>query len=179
MNLSSIILIAIALSIDACVVSFAHGLILEKNRLKNLLQLAVVTAVFQAVMPIIGYFVTRPFYKYLEPVGKWIIFAIFMYLGIKIIKESFEEDRDIPCCLSFQCLIFIGIATSIDALAAGITFAITSTDIFKAAVIIGITTFIFSAVGFLGGYCLKKLPTRFLEIFAGILLIFLSVKSLF
>ena len=85
MTLAGIILLAIALSIDACAVSFAHGLIMHENRVKNALLLAVFTGMAQALMPIIGYFVTQPFYKTIEPVGKWIVFSIFLYLGIKII----------------------------------------------------------------------------------------------
>jgi putative Mn2+ efflux pump MntP len=130
-------------------------------------------------MPIIGYFVTRPFYNYIEPVGKWIVFAIFMYLGIKIIQETFEDDREVPHCLSFQCLLMIAIATSIDALAAGVTIALTSTNIFKSAILIGSTTFLFAVAGYWSGCFLKKFSTKGLEIFAGIILIFLSIKSLF
>lgn len=178
MTLAGIILLAIALSIDACAVSFAHGLIMHENRVKNALLLAVFTGMAQALMPITGYFVTQPFYKTIEPVGKWIVFSIFLYLGIKIIQEAFEKDKEVPLCLSISCLFMIAIATSIDALAAGVTLALTSSKIFFSAIIIGCTTFIFSLLGFTSGCFLKKFPTMYLEIFAGIILILLALKSI-
>lgn len=179
MSLISLLLLAIALSVDACVVSFAHGLVLNGRRFKNALSLAVFTGGFQALMPLIGYFVTESFIKYVEPLGKWIVFAIFMYLGIKIIQESFDTDREMPLCLSFKSLLFIGIATSIDALAAGVTLSLTSTNILKSIILIGTTTFLFAFVGYCSGCCMKKLSTKVLEIMAGLILIFLSIKSLF
>lgn len=178
MTLAGIILLAIALSIDACAVSFAHGLIMHENRVKNALLLAVFTGMAQALMPLIGYFVTQPFYKTIEPVGKWIVFSIFLYLGIKIIQEAFEKDKEVPLCLSISCLFMIAIATSIDALAAGVTLALTSSKILFSSIIIGCTTFIFSIFGFTSGCFLKKFPTMYLEIFAGIILILLALKSI-
>ena len=77
MSLLSIVLLAIALSIDAGVVSFAHGLIFEKNKLKNALLLGSYTGGFQALMPLLGYFLTKPFQAYFEPIGKWIVFVIY------------------------------------------------------------------------------------------------------
>lgn len=179
MSLISLLLLAIALSVDACVVSFAHGLVLDGKRFKNALSLAVFTGGFQALMPLIGYYVTQSMLKYVEPFGKWLVFAIFMYLGIKIIQESFNPDREVPLSLSFKCLLFIGIATSIDALAAGVTLSLTSTNIFKSVILIGTTTFMFAFVGYWSGCCMKKLSTKALEIMAGLILIFLSIKSLF
>ena len=179
MSLFALILLAIALSIDACVVSFAHGLVLEQNKIKNSLLLAVFTGGFQALMPLIGYFITQPLFKYVEPASKWIVFAIFMYLGIKIIQEAFEDDKEIPTCLSFKCLLMVAVATSIDALAAGVSLSLTSTNIFNAITLIGTTTFLFSIAGYWSGCCLKKISTKYMEIFAGLILIFLSIKSLF
>ena len=179
MSLISLLLLAIALSVDACVVSFAHGLVLDGRKFKNALSLAVFTGSFQALMPLIGYFVTQSMLKYVEPFGKWLVFAIFMYLGIKIIQESLNPDREVPLSLSFKCLLFIGIATSIDALAAGVTLSLTSTNIFKSVILIGTTTFMFAFVGYWSGCCMKKLSTKALEIMAGLILIFLSIKSLF
>jgi len=179
MSLFALILLAIALSIDACVVSFAHGLVLEQNKFKNSLLLASFTGVFQALMPLIGYFITQPLFKYVESASKWIVFAIFMYLGIKIIQEAFEDDKEIPTCLSLNCLLMVAVATSIDALAAGVSLSLTSTNIFKAIILIGTTTFFFSVGGYWSGCCLKKISTKYMEIFAGLILIFLSIKSLF
>lgn len=179
MSLFAIILLAIALSIDACVVSFAHGLVLEGQKFRNAMKLAVFTGFSQGLMPFIGFSITESFIKYVEPVGKWLTFAIFMYLGMKIIQESFEKDKEIPISLTLKSLFFIAIATSIDALAAGITLSLTSTNILTATVLIGSTTFILSFFGYYSGCCLKKLSTKALEILAGTILIFLAIKSLF
>lgn len=179
MSLITIILLAVALSIDACVVSFAHGLVLPDKRVRNSLMLAVFTGAAQGIMPTIGYFSTQVVYKYIAPASKWLVFAIFLYLGIKFIQEAFEKDKEVPLCLSIQCLFMIAIATSIDALVAGVTLALTSVNILKAVLLIGFTTFMFAIVGYWSGCCLKKLPTKVLEIFAGVILIFLAVKSLF
>ncbi|MBR1681031.1 manganese efflux pump [bacterium] len=179
MTLFSLILLAIALSIDACAVSFAHGLVLEQNRFKNSMLLGIFTGGFQALMPLIGYFVTQPMLKFIEPVGKWIVFAIFMYLGLKIIQEAFDNDKEVPVCLSLKCLLFIAFATSIDALAAGVTLSLTSANICKSVILIGCTTFVFAFAGYWSGCCLKKISTKVLEVIAGLILIFLAIKSLF
>ena len=179
MSLITIILLAVALSIDACVVSFAHGLVLPDKRVRNSLMLALFTGVAQGIMPTIGYFSTQIVYKYVAPASKWLVFAIFLYLGIKFIQEAFEKDKEIPLCLSLQCLFMIAIATSIDALAAGVSISLTKTPILFPACLIACTTFMFALFGYWSGCCLKKFSTKYLEIFAGLVLIALALKSLF
>lgn len=178
MSLISLLLLAIALSIDACVVSFAHGLILCEKKLKNSLLLAFFTGSAQAIMPVLGYFMTQPFYNMILPASKWIIFAIFMYLGLKIIEESLKNDKEVPTCLTLQCLFAIAIATGIDALAAGVTLALASVNILKASFLIGSVTFIFAFTGFWLGCSLKNVTTKYLEVLSGLILIFLAIKSL-
>lgn len=179
MSFITIILLAVALSIDACVVSFAHGLVLPNKRVRNSLMLALFTGVAQGIMPTIGYFSTQVVYKYVAPASKWLVFAIFLYLGIKFIQEAFEKDKEIPLCLSLQCLFMIAIATSIDALAAGVSISLTKTHILFPACLIACTTFMFALLGYWSGCCLKKFSTKYLEIFAGLVLIALALKSLF
>lgn len=179
MSLITIILLAVALSIDACVVSFAHGLVLPDKRIRNSLLLAIFTGVAQGIMPTIGYFSTQVVYKYVAPASKWLVFAIFLYLGIKFIQEAFEKDKEVPLCLSFQCLFMIAIATSIDALAAGVSISLTKTHILLPACLIACTTFMFALFGYWSGCCLKRFSTKYLEIFAGLVLIALALKSLF
>lgn len=179
MSFITIILLAVALSIDACVVSFAHGLVLPDKRVRNSLMLALFTGVAQGIMPTIGYFSTQVVYKYVAPASKWLVFAIFLYLGIKFIQEAFEKDKEIPLCLSLQCLFMIAIATSIDALVAGVSISLTKTPILFSACLIACTTFMFALLGYWSGCCLKKFSTKYLEIFAGLVLIALALKSLF
>ena len=179
MSYLSIFVLALALSIDACVVSFSYGLKSNNEKLKNALLLSSFTGLFQAIMPVIGYYLTNFVKVFIEPYSKFIVFFIFVYLGIKFIKESFEEKTDKELCIDLKYLFLIGIATSIDAFSAGISLSLYGNKILKPAVLIGLITFINANLGFFLGGKLRKLPTRFLEISAGILLIALGIKGLF
>lgn len=179
MSYFSIILLAIALSIDACIVSFSYGITFNQKRLKNSLLLASYTGLFQGVMPIISYYLTGFVKSFIEPFSDLIVFLIFTYLGIKIIKETFNTKKEKPNCIDFKCLLFVGIATSIDAFSAGISLSLYGNHIFKPAILIAIITFINSILGFIFGGKLKDLPIKGLEIFAGILLITLGLNALF
>ena len=178
MTYIEIFLLALALSIDACVVSFSYGLTFNQNRFRNALLLALFTGVFQGIMPCLGYFLTSFVKSYISAFANLIIFVIFLFLGLKFIKEAFEEKKK-PLCIGFTCLLLIGIATSIDAFSAGISLALYNNNIFKSAILITFITFINSILGFSLGGRLKDLPTKPLEIFAGMLLIGLGIKAYF
>ena len=94
MNLIDLILLAIALGIDCLVASFSQGLIFNTNRLKSSLQLALVMGVFQGGMPLIGYVGTDYMYKFVLPYSKWIVFGIFLVLGLKFILEAFKTQKE-------------------------------------------------------------------------------------
>lgn len=173
-----ILLLAIALSVDACVVSFTYGLTFNQNRLKNMLLLASFTGIFQGLMPCIGYYLTQFVKTFIAPFAELIVCTIFIFLGIKFIKEALDNKKDKPCCIGIVCLLLIGIATSIDAFSAGISLALYGNKILKPALLITTITFINSSLGFmLGGKC-KKMPTKIMEIIAGLILIFLGIKSI-
>jgi putative Mn2+ efflux pump MntP len=178
MTLLEIIFLAIALSIDASVVSFSQGLILNNDKRKNYFNLAFFVGFFQALMPVIGWYLAKAIYKYVEAFDHWIAFSIFLVLGMKIIYDAtqLDEDEKVPVCLSFKCLLLLAIATSIDALAAGVTMYFLKVQILFPALIIGVITFVNSIIGFWSGYVLKKFPSKWLEIFAGIILISLGIK---
>ncbi len=178
MSFFDIIILAIALSIDACVISFSYGLLFEKEKRKNALLLASFTGFFQGLMPVLGYFLTEFVRYYIQPFAKYIVFFIFVYLGIKFIIEALQKEKVKQLCLDLKCLFLIGIATSIDAFSAGISLSLFGNHILKPAILIAIVTFINSIIGFIGGYTLKLLPTKILEILAGILLISLGIKAL-
>ncbi len=179
MSYFTIFLLAVALSIDACVVSFSYGLTFTHERLKNALMLASFTGFFQAFMPVIGYFLTGFVKSFIEPYAGFIVFAIFTYLGLKFIKEAFDKEKEKNLCLDLKCLLLLGVATSIDAFSAGITLSLSGNHILKPMLLIGVITFINAALGFFVGGKLKHLPTRSLEVFAGLILIALGVKALF
>jgi len=179
-NTIDILILAIALSIDACVVSFSNGLIFTHNKRLNSIILATSVGFFQFFMPLIGFFAAQTVSKYVEPYNHWIVFVIFVLLGAKFIKEAFEEKKQekIDCYLCFKYILLVSVATSIDALGAGVSIAFTKTQIWFPAIIIGIVTFINSLLGFWSGYLFKKFPTKNLEITGGIILILLAFKVL-
>lgn len=181
MPIVEILFLAVALSIDASVVSFSQGLVFSENKRKYSFILAFFVGAFQTIMPIIGWFIAKGIYKYVEAFDHWIAFVIFLILGLKFIKDAFECEEDDSCkvsCLSVQCLFLLAIATSIDALAAGATLYFIKAPILIPALIIGVITFINSLIGFWSGYALRKFPSKWLEIFAGLILIGLGIKVL-
>lgn len=173
-----IFLLAIALSVDACIVSFSYGLTFNQKRLKTALMLALFTGGFQGLMPIIGYYLTSMVKSVIAPFADIIVFTIFLFLGVKFIKEAFETNKTKPNCIGFACLLLIGIATSIDAFSAGISLALYGNNILKSAILITLITFINSLLGFAIGGKLKHLPTKSLELLAGLILIGLGIKVL-
>lgn len=179
MSYLEVFLLALALSIDASVVSFSYGISFNQNRLRNSLLLASFTAFFQGLMPLIGYYLTTFIKPYIEPYASLIIFLIFTYLGIKFIKEALCKNKDKPNCISLKCLFLIGIATSVDAFSAGITLSLSENSILISALLIAVITFIDSIFGFFLGIKLKCFKTSQLEICAGIILILLGIKAFF
>ena len=178
MNLVDIAFLSVALAIDACVVSFSYGLIFCQKRVKNSLLLAFFVGFFQFLMPVIGYFLSNSVNKFLAPISSLIVFVIFMILGIKFIIEAFQENKEkIVDCISLKCLFTVAIATSIDALGAGVSIYFSHTNILLSALSIGFVTFILSLSGFWIGNCFKKFPSKFLEITGGIILIILAFKA--
>lgn len=177
MNYSDIILLALALSIDACVVSFSYGLCTEKRKRLTSFALAITTGFFQGFMPVISYFCTDMVKTFIQPYSKYIVFIIFMYLGITFIKDSFNKKNHKKLYISLKTLLLIGIATSIDAFSAGISLSLTNTSITFSACAIGIITFINSLLGYWSGCCLKGFNAQILEIVGGLTLIGLAIKT--
>lgn len=178
MSYSEILILAIALSIDACVVSFSYGLCIENKRRIQSFLLAITTGIFQAIMPMIGYTFTDMVKIFLEPYSKWIVFIIFMYLGITFIKDSLTKEDERNVCVNLKTLLLIGIATSIDAFSAGISLSLTNTPMIFSSLVIGIVTFINSLIGYWSGNCLKSFNPKVLEILGGIALIALAIKGI-
>ena len=178
MSYFSIFILALALSIDACVVSFSYGLKYDKERLKNAFLLSSFTGVFQGLMPVFGYFLTTAVREYISPYSSLIVFLIFSYLGFKFIIEANTPERKKEFCIDIKCLFLIGIATSIDAFSAGITLSLYGNKILKPALLIGLITLANSNIGFWAGGRLKYLKTKYLEIFAGLLLLALGIKAI-
>lgn len=177
MSLVEIFLLAIALGIDCCVVSFSQGLIFKSQRVKNSLFLALTMGIFQGLMPCIGYTGADVIHKYVDTFSDLIVFTIFLILGIKFIAEAFQPKEDEICCIGFKCLMGMGIATSIDALVAGGSLNFSRTPLVEPAMIIGAASFIMSLAGFWSGNLIKNFPSKYLEISGGIILILLAIKA--
>ena len=176
MTYLEICFLAYALSIDACVVSFSYGLSNYDSKTRRLL--ALFTGAFQGLMPVIGYYLAKLVVAYIQSYAKIIVFGIFVCLGIKFILEAFQEKNEKRNCITFLCLFLIGIATSIDAFSAGISLLLSGNNILKPAILIALVTFINSNIGFVAGFKLKKLPSKYLAIFAGLILIVLGIRAI-
>lgn len=190
MSLFSIILLAFALAVDAFAVSFSYGVVLKKKRLRNSLGIATATGLGQFIMPILGFLLTGTFHHYIAIWDHWIAFSVFAILGGKIIFDAYRIPANKPFLgvLSFKILVLIGIATSIDALISGASLYMMSSptlgatlgysDCLLPALIIGGITFICAFVGFHLAHFLQHIPTKFLEIGAGLALIGIGVNTL-
>jgi len=179
LNLIDILILSFALSIDCLIVSFSQGLVFTKNRIKNSIRLAMTMGLFQGIMPWLSYMGADMVENYIKPYEKIVVCTIFIILGIKFIIEAFSEnEKEKICCINWKCLILFGLATSIDALGAGITLSLTDTSILFASIIIGSASFIMSESGFWLGNIFKRLPYKGLSILGGLILIFLAIKSI-
>ena len=178
MNLVDIILLAIALGIDCMIVSFAQGLCFRENRLTNSLKLASSMGIGQGIMPVIGFVGINYIQNYVQPFSNWIVFGIFLILGLKFISEAFQPEKQEVCCIGLKNLIALGVATSIDALVSGATLNLTATPLLSSCLIIGIASFLMSIIGFNFGNRIKLGQPKNLEILGGFILIFLAIKAI-
>ncbi len=178
MNIYEIVILSVALALDALIVSFSYGTIINTKRLKNALLLASSFGIFQMLMPILGWFLTGVIYIYLQKYSKWIVFTVFCILGIKFIKEAiFNKENNKVSCISVMCMISLAIATSIDALGAGISIKFSDVTIWLPSFIIGIITFILSLCGFFIAGVLKNISEKYISIFGALILFYLALKS--
>ena len=175
----SIVILAYALSVDAFVVAFSYGLTSGKKCSKNAISVSVFTGIFQALMPVLGYYLTGFVRTYIQAYSSIIVFLIFVYLGINFIIQAYLPKKKKNYVISLKSLFLIGIATSIDAFSAGVSLSLYGNKVLKPSVLFGLITFINSFIGFYIGALFKYIPTKVIELIAGFLLIFLGVKALF
>ena len=179
MKVWEIVLIALGVSMDAFAVSICKGLSCKEKPLKTGLVCGSWFGFFQFLMPVIGYFVGTLFAGFIESFDHWVAFALLAIIGGNMLKEAFsKEQEEVSNELSFLKMLVFAIATSVDALAVGVTFAVLKVNIWVCATIIGIFTFVCSFIGsFIGRKCGEKLKNK-AEIFGGIILILLGIKIL-
>ena len=131
MPLADLIFLAFALSVDAFVVAFSYGLLIKQKRLSNGIKLSLSTGAGQFLMPVLGFLLTGSVHRYIAAWDHWLGFAVFTFLGVNVLREGWNhrnEEEDMPhvTSLTFPTLMAVGIATSIDALVAGVSIYLSS-----------------------------------------------------
>lgn len=181
MSFVEILLIGIGLSMDAFSVSICKGLTTKKFSWKMALICGLWFGSFQALMPLIGYFLGSQFEQYITAVDHWIAFGLLFLIGANMIREAVwqkKEDEPADSSLGFKTMLLLAIATSIDALAVGISFACIQVKIWSSVLIIGVTTFLFSIMGVKIGNVFGSKFEKSAGIVGGIILILIGLKIL-
>ena len=184
MSLLELLIIAIGLSMDAFAVSIGKGLSVTKIKLSHALKVGLWFGGFQALMPLIGYLLGSTFADIVTAYDHWVAFVLLALIGGNMIKEAIEKDDECDCnkkeknCFGFVTMLTLAVATSIDALAIGVTFAFFKVAIIPAIITIGITTFLFSVAGLKIGHIFGCKYKSHAELFGGVILIPIGLKIL-
>ncbi len=181
MNITSAVLLGLGLSMDAFAVAVCKGLAVKKAEISQMLLTGAWFGGFQALMPLIGYFLGSTFYTYIEKFDHWIAFILLALIGANMLREAFSKEDEKPADASFgvKTMLIMAIATSIDALAVGIALAMdTNTNIWLSVTCIGLITFILSAAGIKIGNIFGAKYKSKAEIAGGVILILLGLKIL-
>ena len=179
MGIIELLIIAVGVSMDALAVSICKGLSIKKISPRYMYRTAIWFGGFQALMPLIGYFVGIHFADFVTNVDHWIAFVLLALIGSNMIKESFDkEEVESNPDFSFKTMFSMAVATSIDALAVGVSFAFLKVDIWSAILVIGVTTAAFSAAGVLVGNVFGARYKSKAELTGGIILVAMGLKIL-
>lgn len=180
MSLIELLLISIGLAMDAFAVSICKGLSIKSFAFKKGILIGLYFGVFQGFMPLIGYLLGTSFEDVITSVDHWIAFVVLSLIGLNMIYESFSNDKEsYNDKVDFKTMIPFAIATSIDALAVGITFAFLKVNILISVLLIGIITFILSFIGVKIGNKFGNKFDKKAQIIGGIILIIIGLKILF
>ena len=180
MSTLSILFISVGLAMDAFAVSVASGVSINRLKIKHILIIALSFGFFQGVMPIIGWLAGIGFRNFISNIDHWLAFGILCFIGSKMIYESFElnSNADEEMALNASRLLLLSIATSIDALAVGLSFSFIKIEIITPSLIIGIVTFVLSCIGVMIGDKVGHFFEKKIEIIGGIILILIGIKIL-
>lgn len=181
MNFLTILGISIAVSMDAFSVSICKGLATKKFSLKTALICGIWFGGFQALMPLIGYFLGSQFQHLITSIDHWIAFGLLLLIGINMIYEALKSgNNESPDGnTGLKTMFLLAIATSIDALAIGVSFAFLKVNIWVSILMIGVTTFIFSFIGVVIGNFFGSRYSKTAQVTGGLILIFIGTKILF
>ena len=181
MSLLELLLIAAGLSMDAFAVSLGKGLKMNKPNLRNSAVIALLFGGFQAMMPLFGWLLGKQFEEYIRSVDHWVAFGLLLFIGGKMVYEVFKKERcpdEKTDLLNIRELLLLALATSIDALAVGVTFAFLQVLIIPAMSLIGIITFALSLLGIFIGHKLGTKLKLKAELAGGVVLILIGTKIL-
>ena len=181
-----LVLLSVALAMDCFTVSLMSGVMLRRALTAAILRMALLFGVFQAAMPLVGWLGTAHFSQYLEAVDHWIAFGLLAFIGGKMIKESFDDDDSQPSFnpLRLRTQLLLAVATSIDALAVGISMACLGYDHITALtlplVMIGTASVVLSIAGYWLGVRFGRIVARRIkpELIGGLVLVFIGIKVL-
>ena len=182
-GLFEIFMIGVGLSMDAFAASICKGLNMRRLNIKNMLIIGLFFGGFQALMPAVGWLLGKQFESYITSVDHWVAFALLVFIGGKMIYDVFTKKNEDECGektnrLDMKEVLTLAVATSIDALSVGISFAFLQVDILKAVSVIGVTTFVLSVIGVAVGNVFGSKYEKKATLAGGIILILIGLKIL-
>ena len=178
MGIVELFLVGVSLAMDAFAASICQGLRMKEVDYQKAGFIALMFGVFQALMPLIGYLIASTFALYITGIDHWIAFILLAFLGINLIREASQKDE---CPIEknfFKDILLLAIATSIDAMAIGVTFAFLKVNIVEAITISGLVTFVISFLGVIIGHRFGLRYKAKAEIFGGVVLILIGLRIL-
>ncbi len=181
MGVAELFLVAVGLSMDAFAVAVCKGLGMKSLNKKGAVIIAAFFGSFQALMPLVGWFLGSRFQSYIVSIDHWLAFVLIGYIGGKMVYDAVNDrgrEVAVPFRINIKELIMLSVATSMDALAMGLTFAFLKVNIFGAIGIIGATTFVLSLIGVCIGHRFGSVFEKKAEICGGVILILIGIKIL-
>lgn len=181
MGLAELFVLAVGLSMDAFAVALCKGLCMRRMDRRQGLVIAAFFGGFQALMPLAGWFLGRQFESYITSFDHWIAFGLLSIIGASMLREAFSKEEEVDCCNDKQDikgLFLLAVATSIDALAVGVTFAFLQVNILRAVSLIGVTTFLLSFAGVWAGFRFGLKYQKKAQVAGGAVLILMGLKIL-
>ena len=178
MGLWELFIIALGLSMDAFAVSICKGLSVRRCQIKHMLLCGLYFGIFQALMPLIGYLLGSQFESLITAIAPYIAFFLLSLIGFNMVRESRDEDEEVDDDFSPRAMLPLAVATSIDALAVGVSFALLQVDIVPAVSFIGLTTFVTCVFGVKIGNLFGNRYRSRAEFFGGLVLMAMGLKIL-
>jgi len=181
MGIVALFLLAVGLSMDAFAVALCKGLCMQRLDKRQATLIASFFGGFQALMPLVGWFLGTQFERYITSFDHWVAFGLLAIIGMSMLREAFiHEEDEVDCTVKqdIKGLFLLAVATSIDALAVGITFAFLQVNILPAMIIIGVTTFVLSFIGVWAGHRFGLKYQKKAQLAGGAVLILMGLKIL-